>query len=38
MPLNALPEKFHSFPKVITQLEDLEKIDLFDGPVPGKQL
>lgn len=38
MPLGALPEKFLSFPKNKTQLEDLEKIDLFNGPVPGKQL
>lgn len=36
MPLQVLPEKFQSFSKVITQLEDLEKIDLFNGPIPGK--
>lgn len=36
MPLNVLPEKFHSFPKITTELEDLEKVDLFNGPIPGK--
>lgn len=35
MPLNVLPEKFQSFQKIVTQLEDLEKIELFNGPIPG---
>jgi hypothetical protein len=35
IPLNVLPEKFQSFPKIVTQLEDLEKIELFNGPIPG---
>lgn len=38
MTFNALPEKFQSFPKIVTQLDDMEKLDLFNGPVPGKQL
>lgn len=36
MPLNVLPEKFQSFPKIITQLEDLEKMNLFNGPILGE--
>ncbi|XP_025412636.1 uncharacterized protein LOC112685081 isoform X2 [Sipha flava] len=36
IPLNVLPEKFQSFPKIVTQLEDLEKIELFNGPIPGE--
>lgn len=35
MPLNVLPKTFQSFPKVVTQLEDSEKLDLFNGPIPG---
>lgn len=35
MPLSVLPEKFQSFPKIVTQLEELDKIDLFNGPIPG---
>jgi len=36
MPLSVLPKQFQSFPKVVTQLEESEKIDLFNGPIPGK--
>jgi len=35
MPLNVLPKTFQSYPKVVTELEDSEKLDLFDGPIPG---
>lgn len=35
MSLNVLPKKFQSFPKIVTQLEDVEKMDLFNGPIPG---
>lgn len=38
MPLNVLPEKFQIFPKIVTQLEDLEKMDLFNGPILGEYL
>lgn len=38
MPLSVLPEKFHSFGTIITELEDLEKIDLFNGPIPGQNI
>jgi len=36
MPLRVLPEKFQSFSTIVTQLEDLEKMDLFNKPIPGK--
>ncbi|VVC38584.1 Armadillo-like helical,Domain of unknown function DUF3730 [Cinara cedri] len=36
MPLHVLPVKFQSFPKLKTQLEDLEKIDLLNSPIPGE--
>lgn len=36
MPLRVLPEKFQCFSTIVTQLGDLEKIDLFNGPIPGK--
>jgi len=35
MSLNVLPKKFQSYPNILTQLEDSEKLDLFDGPIPG---
>lgn len=35
MPLNVLPKTFQSYPKVVTQLEDSEKLDFFNGPIPG---
>jgi len=35
MPFNVLPETFQSYPNVKTQLEDSEKLDLFNGPIPG---
>lgn len=35
MPFNVLPKIFQSYPKVVTQLEDSEKLDLFNGPIPG---
>ncbi|XP_060848840.1 uncharacterized protein LOC132928291 isoform X1 [Rhopalosiphum padi] len=36
MPFNVLPKIFQSYPKVVTQLEDSEKLDLFNGPIPGE--
>lgn len=38
MPLHVLPEKFQSFSTVVTRVEDLEKIDLFNKPIPGKNV
>lgn len=35
MPLNVLPKTFQSYPKMVIQLEDSEKLDLFNGPIPG---
>jgi len=36
MPLYVLPDKFQSFLKIVIQLDDLEKMDLYNGPIPGK--
>ncbi|KAF0756958.1 DUF3730 domain-containing protein [Aphis craccivora] len=36
MPFIVLPKIFQSYPKVVTQLEDSEKLDLFNGPIPGE--
>lgn len=38
MPLNVLPKIFQSYPKVVTQLKDSEKLDLFNGPIPGNNV
>lgn len=38
MPFNVLPKIFQSYPKVVTQLEDSEKLDLFNGPIPGNNV
>lgn len=36
MPLNVLPKTFQSYPRIGTQLEDSERLDLFNGPIPGE--
>jgi len=38
MPLNVLPKTFQSYPNVVTRMEDSEKLDLFNGPIPGDNL
>lgn len=35
MPFNVLPEIFQSYPNVVTRMKDSEKLDLFNGPIPG---
>lgn len=36
MPFHILPEKFQTFPKIVTQLEDIKKMDLFNEPILGE--
>ncbi|KAL5242600.1 hypothetical protein ACI65C_010010 [Semiaphis heraclei] len=36
MPFNVLPEIFQSYPNVVTRMKDSEKLDLFNGPIPGE--
>lgn len=36
MPLHVLPKQFQCFPKLKSQLEDLEKVDLLNSLIPGK--
>lgn len=37
MPRNVLPKKFQCFSKIATELEELEKMDLLNGPIPGRE-
>ncbi|XP_050523203.1 uncharacterized protein LOC126895412 [Daktulosphaira vitifoliae] len=36
MSLKVLPKQFHDIQDIVTQLEDLEKLELFNGPIPGE--
>ncbi|XP_050423893.1 uncharacterized protein LOC126835384 isoform X2 [Adelges cooleyi] len=36
MPMRILPQTFQSIPNIVTQLEDLEKLELLEGPILGE--